>query len=172
MDPSTVIGIFETDDDLIAACRAAREKGLPIQDAHTPFAVHGLDEAMGLEPTRLGIVCFILGGVGLAVALGFQLWTSAWDWPMNVGGKSHSALPALIPITFELTILFAAMGTVLAIFWRARLWPGRKCRLPAVGITDDRFVLVLDCREGEIAAARDLIREHGGTEAPAEEAAG
>ena len=79
---------------------------------------------------------------------------------MNIGGKSHSALPALVPITFEMMVLFAALGTVLAFFVRVRLWPGRQPDLPATGITDDRFVLVL---EGE-AAAREFLEDQGAEE--------
>jgi hypothetical protein len=121
MNRKSLTGVFPGADNLLAACRAAREADLSIHDAYTPYAVHGLDEAMGIRPTRLGIVCFILGFLGFSIALGFQLWASAWDWPLNIGGKSFSAVPALVPVTFELTVLFAALGTVLAIFIRARL---------------------------------------------------
>lgn len=160
MDRKRIIGVFEREEDLLGACRKAREEGMSIHDAYTPYAVHGLDEAMGLRPTRLGIVCFVLGALGLAVALGFQLWTSAWDWPLNIGGKSYPAVLALIPITFELCILFAAIGTVLAIFIRARLRPGKKVSLPAPGITDDRFVLVLDAWADHLSEARELMEAH------------
>lgn len=159
-----LIGVLQTEEGLLATCRAARERDLGIHDAYTPYAVHGLDEAMGLKPTRLGQVCFVLGLTGLSLALGFQLWTSIWDWPLNIGGKSHAALPALIPIAFELTILFAALGSVLAIFIRAGLWPGKKVSLLAQGITDDRFVLTLQCSDAELDAARALLSEHGSSE--------
>lgn len=162
MSRKGITGTFRSEEDLIAACRKAREEGFVIRDAYTPFAVHGLDEAMGLRPSRLGVVCFILGLLGLSLALGFQLWTSAWDWPLNIGGKSVSALPALIPVTFELTILFAAVGTVIAIFIVARLLPGRQPALPAPGITDDRFVLVLEASDGGLPRARKLLEEHRG----------
>ena len=167
-----LIGVLQTEEGLLAMCRAARERDLSIHDAYTPYAVHGLDEAMGLKPTRLGQVCFVLGLTGLSLALGFQLWVSIWDWPLNIGGKSHAALPALIPVAFELTILFAALGTVLAIFIRASLWPGKKVSLVSPGITDDRFVLTLQCSDDEVDAARELLSDHGSNEIRVEEVNG
>ena len=154
-----VAATFLLEDELLAACRAAREQEVPIHDAFTPYAVHGLDEAMGLERTRLPMVCFLLGMTGCLLALGFQVWASAVDWPLNVGGKSFSAVPALIPITFEMTVLFAAVGTVIVFLGRARLWPGRRRRPLDLGITDDRFLLVL---EGPDAHA--LLEKQGGAE--------
>ncbi len=86
------------------------------------------------------------------------------DWPVNIGGKSVSALPALIPITFEITVLFAAVGTVIAFFLRARLWPG-KCHVPLdPRITDDRFILVLEARDQDIAQTRKLLLDLGAEE--------
>ena len=152
-----LLGTFDGEETLLQACRAARERNLGIFDTYTPYAVHGLDEAMGLKRTRLTRVCFFAGLAGAALAIGFQVWASAVDWPVNIGGKSHSALPALVPITFEMMVLFAALGTVLAFFVRVRLWPGRQPDLPTAGITDDRFVLAL---EGG-AAAREFLEDQG-----------
>lgn len=154
-----VAATFLAEDDLLAACRAAREQEVPIHDAFTPYAVHGLDEAMGIKRTRLPVACFLLGLTGCLLAFGFQVWASASDWPVNIGGKSHSAMPALIPITFELTVLFAAVGTVIVFFGVARLWPGRRRQPLDVGITDDRFLLVL---EGPDAHA--LLEKQGGAD--------
>jgi hypothetical protein len=165
-DTSLVVGSFDDDERLLAACRAARDSGIAIHDTYVPFAVHGLDEAMGLRRTRLTIACFVLGLTGLVVALGSQLWATVTDWPVNIGGKSHSAIPALIPITFELTILFAAIGTVLVFFFRTKLWPGKEITPLDAGATNDRFLLVLEAA-GEEAA--DLLREQGAADVRAVE---
>ena len=161
-----VAATFRGEDELLAACRAAREQEVPIHDAFTPYAVHGLDEAMGLKRTRLPMVCFLLGMTGCALAFLFQVWASASDWPVNIGGKSHSAMPALIPITFEMTVLFAAVGTVIVFFLRARLWPGRRRKPLDLGVTDDRFLLVL---EGPDAQA--VLQQQGGADVRDVEAA-
>lgn len=161
-DAPLVVGVFDDDEKLLAACREARDKRIPIHDTFVPFAIHGLDEAMGLRRTRLTIACFVLGLVGLAIAIGAQLWATVADWPVNIGGKSHSAIPALIPITFELTILFAALGTVLVFFSRTRLWPGKEVTPLDAGATDDRFLLVLV--DGAGGGAEALLAGQGASE--------
>ncbi len=139
-----LIGIFEREQDVLAATRTARERGLKVADVYTPYAVHGLDEAMGLQPSRLPWVCFALGLFGAAFKVWFEFWTTAVDWPINVGGKPWNSLPAFVPITFEVMVLFAGVSTVIAFFLVSRLRPGKKPRLAAPGVTNDRFALVLE----------------------------
>ncbi len=161
---SVVIGVFVDPESLVTAAREARLAGAEIHDAYTPFAVHGLDEAMGLRPTRLPRLCFALGVAGLGGMLGFQAWTFTASWPLNVGGKSFLALPALVPVAFETGVLFAALGTVFAFFWSRGLRPGKAPVLPAPGVTDDRFVLALRCAAGDREGTRALLRRLGAVE--------
>ncbi len=142
MNGRRCVAWFETEDSILEAVAAARQAGYSIDDVYTPYAVHGMDEAMGLQPTRLRWVC--LGGalVGAFFGFTFQSWTSAVDWPLNIGGKPHLALPSFVPVSFELMTLFAALGTVAALLVRARLYPFRKARVLA-RTTDDRFALSL-----------------------------
>jgi len=141
-----VVGVFTSETQLLRATRLARTSGLSIQDAYTPYPVHGMDEAMGLPPSRLPRLCFLFGVTGLLLTLSFQYWVSVFDWPMNIGGKSYDASPALIPIAFELTVLFAGLGSVASFLRMRRLHPGRKPALAGLGALDDRFLLAL--REG------------------------
>ncbi|MHC4954568.1 MAG: DUF3341 domain-containing protein [Planctomycetota bacterium] len=136
-------GVFLRDTDLLKATNAAREAGYRIVDAYTPFAVHGLDRAMGLRPSRLTWVCFLCGLFGFSFMVWFQFWTSAVDWPINVGGKPWNSWPAFVPVAFEGTILLAGLGVVAALFIRCGLRPGKEAVLAGEGVTDDRFVLVL-----------------------------
>jgi hypothetical protein len=163
LNARTVTGVFDRPEALLAATRGAREAGLPVVDAYTPFPVHGLDEAMGLRRSRLGVACFLFGLAGAALALGAQVWTSATDWPLNVGGKPFDSLPAFVPIAFEVTVLFAGLGVVLALFLRCGLGPGRRECLAAPRVTDDRFVLVLRLAgaRATVADARSLLERHG-----------
>ena len=166
MSARLVSGVFDHEDGLLSASRAVREAGYDIVDAYTPFAVHGLERAMGLRHSRLTWVCFLCGFLGAGLALYFQFWTSATDWPINVGGKPFNSLPAFVPIMFEITVLFAGLGVVAALFIRCGLWPGKREKLAAPGVTDDRFVLAV--REGAPVRVathlRDLLREHGAIE--------
>ena len=147
-----LLGVFEREQDILAATNEARTRGLAIADVYTPYAVHGLDKAMGLRPSRLPWVCFALGLAGAAFKVWFEFWTSAVDWPINVGGKPWNSLPAFIPVTFEVMVLFAAISTVVAFLVGRRLLPGSRAKLAFPGVTDDKFALVIE----ETDAAFDL----------------
>ncbi|HXG58511.1 MAG TPA: quinol:electron acceptor oxidoreductase subunit ActD, partial [Thermoanaerobaculia bacterium] len=96
-----------------------------------------------LRPSRIGWACAIGGFAGAALILAFQSWTSAIDWPLDVGGKPLYSFPAFVPVTFEVGVICGAFATVFAFFFRSRLWPGKKERVTS-GITDDRFVVVVN----------------------------
>jgi hypothetical protein len=165
MSSSVLIGYFDSEEKILDATRAARQAGYTVQDVFTPYAVHGMDEAMGLKPSRLTYVCFAGGLLGCTLALSLQLYTSVVSWPLNVGGKPFNSLPAFIPVAFELTVLFAGLSTVAAFLARSRLFPGSR-RLALERVTDDRFALVLAPREGQLPheAAEGMMRRHGAVE--------
>jgi len=138
-----LIVVFDHEADLLHATIAARKQGLPIVDAFTPHAVHGLDRAMGLRPSRLPWLCFLFGLLGAGAILLFQYWTTAISWPINVGGKPWNSLPAFIPVTFEVMVLCAGVGTVVAFIWSSGLRPGRQSALSDLRVTNDRFALAI-----------------------------
>jgi hypothetical protein len=163
MSSPLFIAIFGQEEHLLAATRAASRAGLRIHDAFTPYPVHGMDQAMGLGRSRLTWVCFSMGVLGLAFAMWLQSWTSAVDWPLNVGGKPMLSFPAFVPVAFELMVLFAALGTVAALLLRTGVLPGRAPRLVIDGVTNDRFALVLEVADDRFdrPAVERLLREHG-----------
>ncbi len=144
MSQRVLIGVFDSEDAILEATDSARLRGLKIVDVFAPYAVHGLDKAMGLERSKLPWVCFALGLFGASFKVWFEYWTTASDWPINVGGKPWNSLPAFVPITFEVMVLFAGISTVLAFFGMNRLWPGRRAALLDPRVTNDRFALVLE----------------------------
>ncbi len=144
MSRRVIVGAFDRETDVIAATQAARDGGYIVEDVYTPYAVHGLDRAMGLKPSWLTWVCFAFGAFGLVFAVWLQFWTSTVAWPINVGGRPWNSLPAFVPIAFELMVLSAGVGTVLVFFVRRRLRPGKRCVPFDVRTTNDRFILVLD----------------------------
>jgi hypothetical protein len=148
------VAYFEDERDIVEATKAVRAEGHEIRDVYTPFAVHGLDKAMGLKPSRLPLVCLIFGLLGATAKLWFQVWTSAFNWPVNIGGKPLASIPAFVPVTFEITVLFAGLGTVGAFLLISRLRPGRKPAASYERATNDGFVLVIVERD----AAFDLQR--------------
>lgn len=154
MSTRVLLVAFAGENDVLGAVRAARQQGLRILDLYAPYAVHGLDEALGLRRSRLPWVCFWAAVIGAFLKLWFEFWTMAVSWPVNVGGKPWNSLPAFVPVTFEVMVLSAGISTVVAFFVVERLHPGRPARVPMAGVTDDRFVLVVEQSD----AAFDLRR--------------
>ena len=154
---------FTREVDLLSAVTAYREDGFEIEDAYTPYAVHGLDEAAGVRRTRLGWVCAILGLGGAAAMLGFEHWSSVVSWPINVGGKPLSSIPAFVPVMFEAGVLAAGLGSVFAFFAVSRLFPGKQAYPHLDGVSDDRFTVVLVATDQAFqgADAERISREHG-----------
>jgi len=143
MSRRLLINYFAHERDILSATRTAREQGYEIVDVYTPYAVHGMDEAVGQKPTRLPWICFLLGLCGAAAKLWYQIWTSATSWPVNVGGKPLRSVPAFVPVTFEMMVLFAGVGTVLTFFFLSRFRPGKKPSVLYDKTTNDTFALVL-----------------------------
>src|SRR5664279_1710189 len=83
------------------------------RQVNTPYPVHGMDKAMGLKHSTLGYVTFFFGLSAASFILLLMWWTLSINYPMIIGGKPFFALPAFIPITFETTILLAAISTFL-----------------------------------------------------------
>ncbi|MEX2116895.1 MAG: DUF3341 domain-containing protein [Bacteroidota bacterium] len=161
MSKRLFIAYFENEEDILGVTRAARESGYDIRDVFSPYAVHGLDKAMGLRPSRLPWICLGFALLGAAAKLWFQIWTSAFDWPVNVGGKPMASIPAFVPVTFEISVLFAGLGTVAAFFLISRLRPGKKPAIRLDRATNDRYVLILVENDAgfDASAAAALCKE-------------
>lgn len=142
-----VVGCFDTEDTLFPAVKKVRTEGYKIQDVYTPFAVHGLDHALGMRETSLHTAGFIYGITGTTTAISCISWIFTKDWPLDIGGKPHFALPAWIPIMFELTVLFAAVGMVLTFCYLCQLAPFVKKHHFHPRATDDLFVMAIECTD-------------------------
>lgn len=141
-----VVGLYDDVDALVRAAETVRDAGHKNWDCHTPYPVHGLDEAMGLKPSPIPYVTLGAGFVGLAAAIAMTGGLSVWHYPINIGGKPLFSWQAFVPIFFELFILFAALATMGSIVFFCRL--GRwHSPLHDSGImkdiTCDRFAIVL-----------------------------
>ncbi|HEY0732424.1 MAG TPA: DUF3341 domain-containing protein [Chitinophagaceae bacterium] len=136
---------FYDEQVLFPAVKAVRKQGYKLHDVYTPFPIHGLDAAMGLRDTSLHTAGFIYGITGTTVAFSFITWTLTTDWPLNIGGKPFFSLPAWIPIMFELTVLFAAVGMVLTFCYLCQLAPFVKKDHFNLRSTDDTFVMAIEC---------------------------
>ena len=104
---------FENPNALVAATHRARLEGYRRMDAYSPFPIEELHEALGAHHTRLPLIVLIGGLCGCLGGYGLQYWVAAMAYPINVGGKPFHSWPAFIPVTFECTILVAALSAVL-----------------------------------------------------------
>lgn len=139
------VGCFVEESVLFEAVKKVRKGGYKLHDVYTPFPIHGLDREMGLRETSIHTAGFIYGITGTIVALAFMSWVFTADWPLNIGGKPHFALPAWIPIMFELTVLFSAVGMVLTFCYLCQMAPFVKKHHFHLRSTDDKFVMVIEC---------------------------
>lgn len=114
-------GLFDTPDEIIEAAHKTAESKFKKYDVHTPYPVHGMDDAMKLKPSRLPYVALVVGLSALFGMLGFMYWISTIDYPVIVGGKPFFSFPAWVPVLFEITVLSASIATVvsmIAIFFK------------------------------------------------------
>ena len=161
MSDRYLLATFGHEDDILQATHAVRRAGYSIVDVYTPYAVHGIDDAMGLRPSRLPWVCFFCGALGVLGMFWFEQWTAAISWPINVGGKPWNSWPADAPVAFESLIFMAAFGSVFAFLAVSGLFPGKRTRPLDLRVTDDRFVLVLEQSDAgfDVAEVQRMLEE-------------
>lgn len=161
---SIVYGLYNDETEILEAVKVANKEHLDIMDVFSPFPIHGLDPLLELEESRLHIGGFIYGLLGTLTAFLGMTWIFTKDWPIIYGGKPHWAVPAFIPITFELTVLFAAIGMVVTFYIINGLGPGvtNPCIDPR--ITDDKFCIAFDTHEVEAEKAEAFLKATGAAE--------
>lgn len=167
-----LVARFANPERLLTAARAIRDAGYARWDTHTPFPVHGMDEAMGLKRSRVPLFVLVLGLGGAAAGMLLQWWVSARAYPLVISDKPFFSWPAFVPIMFEVGVLGGAVGALVGLLALARL---PRHHHPLFGsprferATDDGFFLSIeaaDPRFDEFATA-DLLRGLGAEEVEA-----
>ncbi|MHC5010156.1 MAG: DUF3341 domain-containing protein [Planctomycetota bacterium] len=159
-------GMYDDPDALVRAAEQVRDAGWRKWDCHSPYPVHGLDAAMGLGPSPIPLVCLGVGFGGAVVAMLMQWWMSVIDYPVRIGGKPLFSWQAFVPITFELFVLHAALGTFVAmiIFCKLGRWysPLYDAGIMAE-VTTSRFAVILDARDSRFdeVKSRSLLEATG-----------
>jgi len=159
-----IYGLYNDEEDLLEAVKGANAYHLEIMDVYTPFPVHGLDPLLGLSESRLHIAGFVYGMLGTLTAFLGMSWIFTKDWPIIFGGKPHWSVPAFIPITFEVTVLFASIGMVLTFYIINGLGPGVVNPTIDLRITDDKFCLAFDKSEVDVSKAESFLKGSGAAE--------
>ncbi len=142
-----VVGLYDDEEVLLSAVKKVKQAGFHIHEVVTPFPVHGLDDALGHRQSRLHTVGFVGGATGFTIAISFMIWAATSSYPTNYGGKPYLSLPSYIPITFELTVLFAAISMVVAFFIRCGLSISAKPKIYDERTTDYLFGMAIKVTE-------------------------
>jgi hypothetical protein len=159
-----IYGLYNDEEDLLRAVKSAKSEHLDIYDVYSPFPVHGLDPILGLEESRLHQAGFIYGALGTLTAFLGMSWIFTKDWPTIFGGKPYWSVPAFIPITFELTVLFAAIGMTVTFYVINGLGPGVVNKHLDDRITDDKFCIAFDRATVSIEKAEAFFKSTGAEE--------
>jgi hypothetical protein len=143
-DKNFLVGVFDDEDVLVSGVTSIRQSGVKIHEVYSPFPVHGLDEVLGYKRSRLPIAAFMFGITGTSLALFTQIWMLGYDWPMIIGGKNFASLPPFVPVTFEFTVLLAALGMVGTFMIASDLKPYKWPRQFDIRSTDDKHIMAID----------------------------
>jgi hypothetical protein len=157
---------FETAADVMNAAVKVRDAGFRRWDVHTPFPIHGMDDAMGLRNSNVGWFTFFGGATGFTAGMLMIWWMNKWNYPIVVGGKPLFSPLFAFPVSYEMTILLASFGTLFGMLFLNRLpklyHPLLKNRSFAK-VTHDRFFIVIECDDPRYSnvGTRQLLEEAG-----------
>jgi hypothetical protein len=164
--PFGLLAEFETSAEIKRAAARVRDAGYERWDVFTPFPIHGMDEAMGLRRSKVGWFTFIGGAIGLTLGMSMIWFMNAFDYPLVVGGKPLFSPVYAFPVSYELTILLGAIGSLVGMLatnrlprWHNPLFNSERFQR----VTHDRFFIVIECRDPKFSepAARRLLEAAG-----------
>jgi mono/diheme cytochrome c family protein len=110
----SITALFDSPDAIIHAAEETGKSGYTRFDVHTPYPIHGMDHAMQLKTSRVGVSAFVFGLLGAISAISFISWVTLSDYPLVIGGKPFWSWPAFVPVSFELTVLLASVLSTIA----------------------------------------------------------
>ena len=164
-----IVAQYDTTAEVYKAAKKLRDAGYKKFETYSPFPIHGMDDAMGIKPTKLPWIVLFCGTMGLLTGIGLSVWSSQWGYNMIISAKPSGVegIPEFFPIIFELTILFSAFGTVLGMFALNKLpmyynpvftWE------PFLRASDDKFFISVECSDTNYDEKKtaDLLTETGG----------
>ncbi len=160
---------FGAAGDLVAAAHRSREAGYTKLDAYTPYPIEEVSEALGHHHSKLPLIVLVGGIVGFLAGFGLQWWSSVVAYPHNVGGRPLNSWISFIPVTFETTVLVAALAAVLGMFALNKLpmpyHPVFNAKRFALA-SRDRFFLCIEATDPRFdpVATRDFLAGLGPTE--------
>lgn len=161
-----LVGIYDDDDVVLKAVKDVKGAGVRIHEVYTPFPIHGLDVALGHPRTRLGIAAFMFALSGTLTALALTFYTEGFDWPMIIGGKDAYSPIVYVPVIFEMTVLFSALGMVGTFLISNGMGPTVKPLMYDLRTTDNKFAMAIDLSKNNIVESdiEQILRKSGAAE--------
>ena len=173
MSINTIYGIFDDEAALLSSVKEIRSNNIEIEEVFSPFPIHGLDKALSLKETRMGITAFIYGCLGLSLGALMIYYIMIVDWPQNIGGKPnwtfYHNMPSFVTVLFECTVLFSAHLMSITFLIRCGLFPGGTSDSPDKRTTDDKFLMVINV-DGDTSSVKEILTKTGATEINEKEA--
>lgn len=163
-----ILGEFRNPKELYDVAKLVNTSGYSKFDTFSPFPIHGIDKAMGLKKSKLGLIIIAHGLVGFFGALAMMYFMSVVDYPLNISGKPFFNAPAWVPIVFELTVLLSAFGTVFGMFFLNGL---PRFNNPLFNVdrfkkaTDDGFFICIEADDSlfDTNKVKQLLKDAGAT---------
>jgi hypothetical protein len=165
-----VMAEFDNPTSLVEAARRTYDEGYRRFESYSPYPVHEVFDAMRIRDKRVSLFVLLGGLTGMCTGLGLQIWVSAIAYPLNIGGRPFISWPMFIPVTFELTILFAAFAAVLGMFglngFPMPYHPVFNVERFAAHASQDRFFLAIEAKDPKFDRDRThaFLRTLGATE--------
>jgi len=168
MSNKSIHAIYDDEEVLVAAAKKIHAAGIPVKEVFTPFAVHGLAEALHIPRTRIAIAGFLYGCTGLSLGCLMMWYMMVRDWPMDVGGKPswtfYHNVPAWIPPLFECAVFCTAHLMYITFLLRSWILPGVKPKNPDPRTTDDKFLMLIETNSHEVDEISRMLKESGASE--------
>jgi hypothetical protein len=161
-----LLGVYGDDEVVLNAVTSVRNSGLKIEEVYSPFPIHGMEDVLGYNRSRLPIIAFMFAMTGMSLAIIMQVSMLVIDWPMIIGGKPNFAYPDFVPITFELSILFAAFGMVGTFMVRSDLKPYKNPRIYDLRSTNHKHIIVIDLDNNNVSEDKiqQILKDSGAEE--------
>ena len=157
---AVILAEFDTPESIMHAAEKVRDAGYEKWDVHTPYPLHGMDAAMGLPDSRLGWIVLVMALTGLAAGAGLIIWANGIEYPIIIGGKPPISIPSMVPICFELTILFSALGCFFGMLGLNQLprhnhpvFESERFR----GFSTDKFFISVEAADPKFDASRTRV---------------
>jgi hypothetical protein len=167
MKMPNIIGVFDTDDKVVDAIHTLKKNNISIADVHSPFASHHILKELGKE-SRIPYGSVLAGAFAIIGTFSFIYWTSVINYPIVFGGKPTFAFPSWVVVIYLVTILLTFIGTVIIFQMRTKMNFGDKPNLVHIDSTDDKFVMIIEQKEGstdkDVEKIRKMLNDHGALE--------